>query len=327
MRGIIANSVGSMNTVDSAACAFWQEIRIALRMQNTGMELKHAREQAGLSAEQIAERTKFKLEKIEALESGDFEHLPQGIYLDGIVRAYARELGLDAAPLVEQVRLERGKLPGDSPIPFHEPVEFERPSAAPETVLVPPVAQRALRPHSSLAVAVLALLVLLGWSAYFYEASRDVDRDTAGKNYLSLPAKVAPAAQPIAFTENAVQDVTGTWKVATHVESSSYASYSGLLLGYEMEIEQDGDRVTGTGRKILENGTEINPRGQTPITVSGVVDGDRLTLNFTERGARRASQGTFTLMRDADGMLRGRFTSDAAKSSGSVEARRLDDRS
>jgi cytoskeletal protein RodZ len=263
------------------------------------------------------------LEKIEALESGDFDHLPQGIYLDGIVRAYARELGLDATPLVEQVRLERGKLPGDSPIPFHEPMEFERPSAAPETMLAPPVAEHSQPPHRSLPIAVLALLALLGWGAYFYEASREVERDTAGKNYLSLPAKVAPAAQPIAFTENAVQDVTGTWKVATRVESSSYASYSGLLLGYEMTIEQDGDRVTGTGRKIIENATEINPRGQTPITVTGVVNGDRLTLNFTERGKRRASQGTFTLVRNADGTLRGRFTSDAARSSGSVEARRV----
>lgn len=316
-----------MNTVDSARCAIWQGIRNVLRMQNAGMELKRAREQAGLSAEQIAERTKFKLQKIEALECGDFENLPQGIYLDGIVRAYARELALDSAPLVEHLRLERGKLPGDSPIPFHEPMTFERPATAPEMPIVRQVAQRPSRPHSSLALALLALLALLGWGAYFYEATRAVDRNTSGKNYLVLPAKVALSAAPIAFTESELPashtpgEVTGTWRLATQVESSSYASYSGLLLGYEVQLQQDGDRVTGTGRKIIENGKGIDSRGQTPITVTGLVDGDRLTLSFTERGARRSTQGTFKLMRDTDGLLRGRFTSNAARSAGSVEAR------
>jgi hypothetical protein len=298
-------------------------------MHNTGMELKEARERAGLSAEQVAERTKFKLQKIEALERGDFENLPQGIYLDGIVRAYARELALDPAPLVEQMRLERGKLPGDSPIPFHEPMTFDRPAAAPEMAIAPQVAARPARPHSSVSLALLALLALLGWSAYFYEATHEVDRNTSGKNYLIVPAKAAPAAEPIAFTENTLStipepdEVTGTWRLATQVESSSYGSYSGLLLGYELELEQDGDRVTGTGRKIIENGREIDSRGQTPITVTGVVDGDELTLSFIERGARRSTQGTFKLMRANDGMLRGRFTSNAAKSAGSVEARRV----
>lgn len=300
-------------------------------MQKVGTELKQAREQAGLSAGQMAQRTKFKLEKIEALERGDFENLPQGIYLDGIVRAYARELALDPAPLIERVRLERGKLPGDSPIPFHEPVEFERPAAVPKMASVPNAAARAARPHSSLALAVLALLALLGWGAYVYESTHAAKPDTSGKNYMSLPAKKVPGAAPIAFVQNAApayaqpaeswDEMTGTWRLATRVESSSLSRYAGLLLGYEIELEQDGDRVTGSGRKIIENGREINSRGQTPITVAGVVDGDRLTLNFVERGARRSTEGTFHLVRDTDGMLRGRFASDAARSAGSVEAR------
>lgn len=301
-------------------------------MQKVGVELKQVREQAGLSAEQMAQRTKFTLEKIEALERGDFENLPQGIYLEGIVRAYARELARDPAPLVERLRLERGKLPGDSPIPFHEPVEFERPAAVPKMASVPPAAAaRAARPHSSLALAMLALLALLGWSAYVYESTHATNPDTSGKNYISLPAKKVPGAAPIAFVQNAApayaqpaeswDEVTGTWRLATRVESSSLSRYAGLLLGYEIELEQDGDRVTGSGRKIIENGRVINSRGQTPITVAGVADGDRLTLSFVERGARRTTEGTFHLVRDTDGTVRGRFVSDAARSAGSVEAR------
>ena len=61
-----------------------------------GTVLKQAREQAGLSAEQISERTKIQLYKIEALEADDFSRLPEGIYLDGIIRAYSREVGINS---------------------------------------------------------------------------------------------------------------------------------------------------------------------------------------------------------------------------------------
>jgi hypothetical protein len=71
-----------------------------------GPELRDARLRAGLSAKQLADRTKLKLEKIEALEKSDFEHLPRGIYLHGVVKAYAQEVGVDAKLAVERLREE-----------------------------------------------------------------------------------------------------------------------------------------------------------------------------------------------------------------------------
>ena len=106
-----------------------------------GTELKQARENAGLSPEQISERTKIQLYKIDSLENSTFELLPQGIYLDGIVRAYAQQVGIDPEPLVERVRLERGKLPGDSEIPFAAPIDLHGPSA-PRTVRTIDVPER-----------------------------------------------------------------------------------------------------------------------------------------------------------------------------------------
>jgi hypothetical protein len=111
--------------------------------------------------------------------------------------------------------------------------------------------------------------------------------------------------------------------MATQVESASLSRYEGLKLGYEMKLEQDGDRVTGVGRKVTENGAGIGPRAQTPLTITGTIAGDRLTLNFVERGARRETQGKFVLLVDKAGTLRGRFSSNAARSSGHVEARRV----
>ena len=89
-----------------------------------GTVLKQAREQAGLSAEQLSERTKIQLYKIEALEEDDFSRLPEGIYLDGIIQAYSREVGINSETMVARARIERGKRPGDWEVPFSAPIDL-----------------------------------------------------------------------------------------------------------------------------------------------------------------------------------------------------------
>jgi hypothetical protein len=422
-----------------------------------GTELKQARENAGLSPEQISERTKIQLYKIDSLENGTFELLPQGIYLDGIVRAYAQQVGVDPEPLVERMRLERGKLPGDSEIPFAGPINLHGTSAphtvrtfdvpvgddalnsfaAESTIAAVPIARSAthapralnaplapheldlpLSPHvihaparpargrAGLVLPVLALLAAVFYGAYLYTSSRPAVLDVTA---VSLPRPASPSEmatanaaaasrggrpndQPIQFGEStispnadrkssdasanavtreaapvpntappqprpfsnaapgsapparpvesaggsaatarpesvgtagSIQNVSGSWKLATQVESSSYSPYAGLKLGYEVKLEQDGDRVTGVGRKVTENGAGIGPRAQTPLTVSGTIAGDRLTLTFVEQGTRRDTQGKFVLLVDDARTLRGRFSSNAAQSSGRVEAHRV----
>ena len=136
------------------------------------------------------------------------------------------------------------------------------------------------------------------------------------------PASPATPAEKVEKTDS-IKNVSGSWTLATRVESSSYAAFQGLRLGYEIELEQAGDRVKGAGRKITQNGDEIGSRAQTPISVAGTIDGDRLTLRFNERGTRRATEGKFVLLMDESGTLRGRFSSTAARSSGTVEAHRV----
>ena len=389
-----------------------------------GTVLKQAREQAGLSTEQISERTKIQLYKIEALEVDDFSRLPAGIYLDGIIRAYSQEVGINSEAMVVRARIERGKRPGDWEVPFSEPIDLRgssRPSdvqdsdvpesddplgsftterqspvvpapqqiqivehapwahqpivAPPATERPEPVIARFPSPRSKhrrarSVVALLALFAAAFLGAYVYESNRSIERnDTAAstprpatevemaapetephppadvKNApagaASQSAAVSPATEqprsprnrsdastaPTARTGNVatsgtLPNVAGSWTLKTQVESSSYSRYEGLQLGYEIRLEQKGDRVTGSGRKTTENDNDINPQGQTPLSLSGTIAGDRLTLNFVERGARRPTRGKFVLVLDDAGRLRGRFSSSAAQSSGLVEAYR-----
>jgi hypothetical protein len=116
--------------------------------------------------------------------------------------------------------------------------------------------------------------------------------------------------------------VSGVWTLDTRIESSSYRDYEGLQLGYRLELQQDGARISGTGVKIVENGRRLGGAAQTPIMVHGIISGERLTLTFTERGLRRTSEGKMILNVNDDGVLRGRFSSNAARSVGIAEARR-----
>src|SRR5688500_17681492 len=72
---------------------------------DVGTELREARQRAGMSREQVSQRTNIPVAEVEALEQMAFDRLVGGFYLDRIVRAYAHEVGLDdSSRLVEQAR-------------------------------------------------------------------------------------------------------------------------------------------------------------------------------------------------------------------------------
>ena len=163
-------------------------------------------------------------------------------------------------------------------------------------------------------------------SAELPQSRHGVDRKaspgpvSAGVN--PAPAIVSePGEEPPSHpaTEN---DGTGVWRISTEVASSSVSAFKGLRLGFLLKLQQDGDRIVGSGRKVAENDNSLPAAAQTRITVEGRRDGDQLTLTFRERGGRRDSTGTFLLTRAAEDEMLGSFTSNAARSAGPVKARR-----
>ena len=123
----------------------------------------------------------------------------------------------------------------------------------------------------------------------------------------------------------AEDDLSGWWELTNTIQSTNYEQYRGLRLGYRLQLEQDGDRITGRGQKWTEDGRPVSPGARSPISVTGRIEGRRVILQFTERGARRSAAGGFSWQLSQDrGALRGNFWSDAANASGSSVARRMD---
>ena len=79
-----------------------------------GQVLGAERERQGLARAEVAQRLHMSAWQIEALEGGDYARLPQGTFLRGFVRNYAKALGLDPEEVLTHLAqaAPRGAAPG-----------------------------------------------------------------------------------------------------------------------------------------------------------------------------------------------------------------------
>jgi len=135
------------------------------KMSKFGEELRRERESRGIALAAITDETKISSRHLAALESEKFDDLPGGVINKGIVRGYARVVGLDSEAWVDRFMSayqSSGQLKDDdaSWIAFAENVGKSRPLAD--------------RPEVRLKVTGLAVLVVvlatLGWLVWNFVA-------------------------------------------------------------------------------------------------------------------------------------------------------------
>lgn len=68
-----------------------------------GVALRRGREATGLSLEDVSTQLKITSRRVDALESERLEDLPEGPFLRGLLRNYAKLLGMEAEPLLAQL--------------------------------------------------------------------------------------------------------------------------------------------------------------------------------------------------------------------------------
>ena len=71
-------------------------------MGQFGEDLRRERESRGIALETITDSTKISSRHLAALELDQFERLPGGVFKKGIVRGYARVVGLDEDTWVDR---------------------------------------------------------------------------------------------------------------------------------------------------------------------------------------------------------------------------------
>ena len=81
-----------------------------------GNRLKQAREAQGKSLSDLAKTTRIAMNQLEGIERDNYDRIAAPIYVKGFIKNYASALGLDPAPLLDDVERILMDAKGDQPV-------------------------------------------------------------------------------------------------------------------------------------------------------------------------------------------------------------------
>lgn len=117
-----------------------------------GAYLQRHRDERGFSLEELEVRTRIRLKYLEAMEAGDWEALPPGVYTRGLLRNYARALGVSPASVLRMYIKER---PSEARLP------------EPQLISQPLILQPRFNIEMIMAFALLAVAIgLFSWMVF-----------------------------------------------------------------------------------------------------------------------------------------------------------------
>lgn len=265
-----------------------------------GARLTAAREKQRLSVGDMAARLRLHVNQVRAIEGENLAQLPEPAYVRGFVRSYARSLGLDPAPLIDDLNSKLAPaatsvVDGIARARDYSPVR----AAAHER------ASRSL----VLGLSILALVALgaLGWYA-----TRQ-PRPAPAPAPASAPASSAALVQPVVPTTGAEVPATdrasagGEAQPAAAVEPAPAPSQPLNEAGSLLLLSFSGSswvEVTDASGKVVVSqtagaGEAIQPAGKPPFTVV-IGDASRATVKvrgeaFDLEPVTRANIARFTV--------------------------------
>lgn len=172
-----------------------------LPLHGAGDRLRLAREQKGMTLEQLSAETRIPQRHLAMIEAGDFASLPARTYATGFARTFAKAVGVNDREIVEEVRAELARSDG-APRGGVAPFEPGDPARVPS---------RGLALFSMIALVLLLIGGFLFYDRVLAPGSGPgslLDEQKAAQKAAARPAAVAtPNGGPVVFT--ALED--GVW--------------------------------------------------------------------------------------------------------------------
>jgi cytoskeleton protein RodZ len=233
-----------------------------------GERLRAAREEKGLSLDDVARQTRIPIRHLEHIERGEWDALPAPTYSVGFARSYANTVGLDGSAIGAELRQEIGSTRTTSPTAaYYEPADPAR---------VPP---------RSIAIVAIVLAVLLV-GGYLLWRSSAVDEGSPAEVAIGdaeappAAAPPGPAAQPAAPPQAPASGpvvLTAVEDVWIKIDQASGPSlFNGTLKAgqtYSLPAGAQAPKIR-TGRanalRVTVGGVAIPPLGPPETTISNV---------------------------------------------------------
>lgn len=149
-----------------------------------GERLRAAREEKGMSLEDLAAQTRIPRRHLESLEASDWDKLPAPTYTVGFARSYATSVGLDRTEIADQLRAEMG---GTRPATATAAETFQPADPArtmPKGLVLGAIA------------AVLVLLLLMSWLNSRSLSGSDAAEEAAAPPLAAPTTSAPPPAAP-----------------------------------------------------------------------------------------------------------------------------------
>ncbi|PTB17710.1 DUF4115 domain-containing protein [Trinickia symbiotica] len=115
-----AGGNGAPRSAQATGPAFFDTLAAA------GKRLAQLREAKGWSIDDVSARLKVPVPKMRALEAGDISQLPGTTFALGVVRSYAKMLGVDPAPFAQALRRDKGEPEPDLSMPASTGTDLPR---------------------------------------------------------------------------------------------------------------------------------------------------------------------------------------------------------
>lgn len=112
-------------------------------------------------------------------------------------------------------------------------------------------------------------------------------------------------------------NLTGEWLMTSKVEKSDFKAYIGADVQWRMFITECDNKVKGTAEKIKINGIDIDYNQRTSLEFEGVIEKNKLTINYIENGKIRKTSGIIDVIFEKDKFF-GQFSQTAASAGGSI---------
>ncbi|MFK3959260.1 helix-turn-helix domain-containing protein [Guptibacillus hwajinpoensis] len=139
-------------------------------MTELGQRLKEARNDKGLSIEEIQSITKIQKRYLHAIEEGNYELLPGNFYTRAFIKNYAEAVGFNGEEFLEEYASEIPKASADVPESL-PPRKMRRPSQ-------PSKSSSASSKWSSVFPSILVILLIVGVAALIWYVVQSGDQTT-----------------------------------------------------------------------------------------------------------------------------------------------------
>jgi cytoskeleton protein RodZ len=236
-----------------------------------GERLRVAREEKGVTLEEVAKQTRIPIRHLEHIERGEWDAMPAVTYSVGFARSYANAVGLDGAAVGAEVREQLGgggRYVASGPASYYEPADPAR---------VPP----RWMAIAAIIVAVLIVAAYLVWRSHAVGGGSDATDivETAPPPAAApAPAQRAQAPALTAAAANGPVVLTATEDVWLRVSDGAKpkALFQGILkAGERYQVPADAAAPTlRTGRANVLNvtvgGAAVPPLGPPEKTVANV---------------------------------------------------------